>query len=326
MINPESTGLPLGREEVDTYRLVATGRDSTGRDLTRLRALGLIGTDPRDPDRPVALDPVTASQNLLADGVDQLQKILDQVARIPTMGALSPIFNPLRTWVDGSELVASRALMNDRIDQVMNKTNTEVCTAQPTPPAHRDPELIEMGRQRVRDSIERGARVLTIYPPSALDHPSSRAYVDGLTESRAEIRVTRVEFPRIILVDRTHLFVDNALEEPDDSVPGSFSGVHITDRLMVAWVRYLYDLYWESATPWAEAQQSPTGTRTTPTQRSILRVLVDEGLTQQRVAPRLKISHRRVETALQALREELGLRTLYQVMAWWGGSDERHLP
>ncbi|WP_223776959.1 hypothetical protein [Streptomyces sp. 135] len=178
-----------------------------------------------------------------------------------------------------------------------------------------------LGVERARAVSGRGVQVRSLYAASALGHPGTREYVAEILESGGEVRVGSHLPPRMALIGRRHLFIDNHVL-PDSE---SDAGWHVFDVAAVAWSRRVFAEYWDFGTPWQQAFQAANGAITNERQRKILRQL-DAGYHQQQVGAQVGLSERAVSKELAELRSVLRLRSTYQLMSWWGRSPERDLP
>lgn len=135
-----------------------------------------------------------------------------------------------------------------------------------------------------------------------------------MIDDGAEVRASNTPGPRLVIVDRQHLFIDNHVI---DGAEGN-SGWHVFDRAVVTWARSLFDLFWNMAVRWQDigVNASPLSER----QWRILREL-SAGYTQEQVGPRIKLSRRAVDKEIAAAREALSFRTTFQLMAWYGQSQ-----
>lgn len=320
----EQTGPSLlAQDDLETYRAVAAGAPpAVNASVEALVDLQLVEGDPYRPGHYIARDPRAAAQDLMSDALAALHRTVDRISQIPTVEALAADYDPHR-WYGGpgSEYLGTPALMNARILPLTDGAALEVYSAQPGEPADRDPEILRVGAERTAAACRRGARVRSLYNSHAWDHEQTRAHIDSLIEAGAEIRVLGATFPRMVLLDRTHLFIDNLVVEG----AGAHSGWHVSDRAAVTWAHLVFDLIWDRSMPWQSLSGATGAAVTTARQRAILQQL-ETGHSQQQAATRLGLAERTVTKELALLRERLAMRTLYQVMAWWGQSPERDLP
>jgi DNA-binding CsgD family transcriptional regulator len=304
--------LPLSASDLETYRSVAAGAPpAADQDMGRLLGLGLITADPYQPDRYIAHDPRAVAQRVLSDTQSTIARALQCMADLPAVEGLASAFDPQR-WYGGpaSEWLQSRDEMNARIGEAVRDASSEMLTAQPGAPVDRDPAVQRLGMDRVLDLVGRGVAVRSLYTAAVREHAQTRAHLAAITEAGAEVATLSEQFPRMILIDRTHLFIDNHVMAGERD-----SGWHVFDRAGVAWAHVIHQQLWARADQWRDGRTS--GGVLTERQRMILRLL-DEGEPQQRVGPRLALSERTVTKELAAARSAVGAKTVYQLMAWWG--------
>ncbi|WP_158853936.1 hypothetical protein [Streptomyces sp. NRRL F-5650] len=304
---------PLTQHDVEAYRRIAeTQQPPDGYDVARLIAMRLVDPDPYTPGRYIPHDPRAAAQSVTAAALHGLSTIVQRLNQVPVLERLAEDFDPHRLYGGpGSEFLASAPQMNARVGEVCAAAATEICSVQPGEPADRDPAILRLGVERTRSALLRGVQVRSLYHRSAHEHGQTRDYVAAMMKDGAEVRASSAPGPRVILVDRQHLFIDNHV------IPGAEgnSGWHVFDRASVAWTRSLFDLFWHRATRWQDigVNASPLSER----QWRILRELA-AGYSQQQVGPRIGLSRRAVDKEIASARQALSLRTTFQLMAWYG--------
>ncbi|MEU8704224.1 LuxR C-terminal-related transcriptional regulator [Streptomyces sp. NPDC048565] len=307
--------------EIAAYQSIAAGEHPESSLATdRLAALGLVERRPHD-GAWVAHDPRAAAQSLMGDALAEFRELVARMHEIPTLAALAVDYDPHRMYGGpASEFLATRDSMNGRIGDVSAAASTSVLTAQPGAPADRDPRVVALGAQRIIETLSAGAEVRSLYTSAAVSHSQTAAYVGEIISAGAEVRTLSGRFPRMMIVDSRHLFVENHIITGADND----AGWHVTDRGCVAWAETVFGTLWDRATRWS-GPGLDANVVTTGRQRQIL-VELEAGYTKQQAAKRLEISERTVTGELSALRRALTMRTLYQVMAWWATSLDRDLP
>ncbi|MFS0696360.1 hypothetical protein [Streptomyces nitrosporeus] len=284
--------------------------------MQRLAALGLVTQDPRQPDSYVAQDPRAVARHVMADAQAAIKQAVQRMEELPAIEGLAPAFDPNR-WYGGprSEWLTTRDQMNSRIGQVVREASSEMLTAQPGAPVERDPEVLRRGIDRVLSLVSRGVAVRSVYTAAVHDHEVMREHLRTVTEAGGAVATLRESFPRMIIIDSAHLFIDNCV------MPGAArdSGWHVYDRATVAWARALFEQIWARATRWQDIQRP--GSVLTERQKMILRVL-EEGEPQQKVGPRLGLAERTITKEIAAARAAVGARTVFQLMAWWGRQEK----
>ncbi|MGW2837287.1 LuxR C-terminal-related transcriptional regulator [Streptomyces sp. NPDC001493] len=307
----------LSTFEAATYQAVAAGDSVEPGPVTdRLAELGLIERQPHGTW--VAHDPRAVAHDLLGGALDDLRALVDRIHNVPALESLTDAYDPHRMYGGpASEFLPSRDGMNARIGDVSASAAESVLTAQPGAPADRDPAVVAMGARRVVGALEAGVSVRSLYASAAVSHNQTASYVSEIIDAGAEVRTLSGVFPRLMIVDGRHLFVDNHVV----SGAGPDAGWHVSDRASVAWAERVFEALWDRGVRWGDAKPR-AGSVTTDRQRQILGEL-EAGWNKQQAAKRLGISERTVTGELSQLREKLGMRTLYQVMAWWASSRDR---
>lgn len=310
----------LRSTEIAAYQSIAAGEHpESSRATDRLAALGLVERRPHDGSW-VAYDPRAVAQSLMGDALAEFRELVTRIHEIPTLAALAVDYDPHRMYGGpASEFLPTRDAMNGCIGDASTAASMSVFTAQPVAPADRDPRVVALGAHRVVETLNAGADVRSLYTTAALSHGQTAAYVEQIIAAGAKVRTLSGRFPRMMIVDSRHLFIENHIITGADND----AGWHVTDRGCVAWAETVFQALWDRAARWSGAGLD-TEAVTTNRQRQIL-VELETGYTKQQAARRLEISERTVTGELSALRKALGMRTLYQVMAWWATSLDRDL-
>lgn len=313
-------GKTLSAAEVSTYQAIAAGNHvEPCSAVDRLASFGLV--EKRSHDGAwIAHDPRAVAHGLMGDALTELRDLVTRIHEIPTLEALAVDYDPHRMYGGpASEYLPTRAAMNGRIGDVSTTASTSVLTAQPGAPADRDPHVVALGAQRVVQTLDAGAEVRSLYTSAAVSHTQTASFVRQVISAGAQVRTLSGTFPRMMIVDGRHLFVENHIIAGADTD----AGWHVTDRGCVTWAESVFDALWDRAARWTVT--AADAAVTTGRQRQILMEL-EAGYTKGQAARRLEVSERTVTGELTALRAALGMRTLYQVMAWWATSRDRDLP
>ncbi|MGW3492022.1 LuxR C-terminal-related transcriptional regulator [Streptomyces sp. NPDC001054] len=303
-----------------TYRRVAEGEKAAPPDVRALQIAGLVEPAPlgvtlRDP-RAVGHSRMAAAMEAIAEAAKMLRTATEVVEEMPALEALHHHYDKGRFFGgQASEFLGTRAEMNDRLLAVSELADQSFWAAQPGAPVERDPEIVALGTARSVRALGRGIQVRTLYNRLVREHAQAREAAEAVVDAGGEARTLPPYFPRMVIIDAKHLFVDNLVGPGDRD-----SGWHITDPAAVAWARNVFQHAWDRATPWAKLVASAAG-RITERQRQILDLLA-AGQTQCQITARLGLSERTVTKELAAVREGVGMATTFQVMAWWGAQRE----
>lgn len=138
---------PLTQHDIQAYRLIAeTQQPPANYDVTRLVAIRLVDPDPYAPGRYIPHDPRAAAQSVTAAALRGLSDIVQRLNQVPALERLADDFDPHRLYGGpGSEFLASALQMNARVGEVCAAAATELCSAQPSEPADRDPAILRLG-------------------------------------------------------------------------------------------------------------------------------------------------------------------------------------
>ncbi|MFF5703371.1 LuxR C-terminal-related transcriptional regulator [Streptomyces sp. NPDC012794] len=303
--------LPLTSSDIDDYKTVAAGEALEAPE--RLLRLGLVVQSPYADGRPVALDPRDVQQKLLEARYKELATLAEQLRLLPQLETLRTAYEPEpRRGEPSSELLQTMTQMDTRIGEASSRATVECLSAQPIPRAKRDPKSLQTGLERSLALLRRGVTVRLLYGPAALNDPATREYVEEFIGEGGGVRIHRRPFIRTLIVDGSDLFIDDYRK----STPPPAAGCHITDRAVVAWARQVYTYLWESSYTWKESLAWDTEALS----ERQLKILGDmaAGYDQEVIAHRIGISPRQVTADLKEARTRLGMRSTYQLMAWYG--------
>ncbi|WP_331752119.1 helix-turn-helix transcriptional regulator [Streptomyces sp. NBC_00829] len=291
----------------------AVNEDDPG--LQELLDLHAIVPNTHRPGHFVPIDPQQTAHDLLWQGYDQVARMMARLASVHKLTELLSVEYERGKWRSGggSEYIDDPACVNVRIDKASASATDELLTAQPRRRSH---ELLQQSVERDSALLGRGCSMRTLYPYSARARMAESRWMERMSQIGTEVRTLHIPFPRLIIIDRRHAFIENTIV--DEAPP--HSGWYVTDRAVVEWIATVYDLYWDRADPWS-ASLILDSQVTNPTQRAILRELV-AGRDQKQIAPRLSISEKTIQNQLADLRKRLGLETTMQLMYWWATSSE----
>ncbi|MYV56490.1 hypothetical protein [Streptomyces sp. SID3212] len=316
MSDIDSGHASLSLTDVDTYKMIAAGTAVGGRDVSALLAIGLIQSH---GGQYYALDPRGATNELLATVQTDLASTISNLSLVPVLEGLKGTFDLDRFFGGAAgEFLPSREQMNARIGEVTGAATVELYAAQPEHPADRTPEMQAMGTARTVAALTRGVHVRTIYPAAGRDHAQTQQYVAEVMVLGAEVRTSSAPFPRMIVIDSDHLFIENHAVQRADR----HAGWHVTDPGTVMWARSLFEMMWEQAAVWG-APSKPTSAAITSRQHAILRGLAAGG-SQDQVGAQLGLASRTINKELAELRVTLGMKTISQLMWWYGRSTANH--
>jgi DNA-binding CsgD family transcriptional regulator len=316
----------LSADAVRAFGLIAGGEpvpEECADSLTELAALGFVKIDSGGEGRPVALNPEDIAQR-------SLEALLTEAAdRVAKMRGLRKMSEQLSAQFEraqslaggGSEYIDDAAVVNTRLDDLLNSARTEILAAQPGGP--RTKEQLERSVDRDRAALERGVSMCTLYRDSVRQSSAMASHIGMMSGHGAEYRTLVVPYERAIIIDRRHAFVS------DYVVDGSpaHAAWHVTDPAAVGFIAAAFMNAWQLAQPWKGEPRTATGgweitvggdrqtvdtvsgpaadVRTTPLERAILRDMVD-GIQQRTTAARLGISPRTLTKHVEVLKGKFG--------------------
>ncbi|MYZ37355.1 MULTISPECIES: LuxR C-terminal-related transcriptional regulator [unclassified Streptomyces] len=311
--------LTLTDEDLECYGKVGRQEEVAADDpsLQRLIALGVVIPNAWLPGRHVLADLRSAEIQLRKTAEGSAVAALARMGRIPALIHRLEREQPRHNPETRIEFLPGVDIPNDAISRATNGARHEQLSAQPS---LRRPEVLDRAFKRDSKTLQRGVRMRILYPVSSRSNTHLHEYVGKVTALGAEVRTTEETFSRIVIIDQEHVFFEEGGVPRDPSL-GAW---HVRHPGVIGYLIEQYRLLWERAHPWYGTELSSETAISTPFQRSILWELVN-GLDQQQIAKRLLVSSKTVNTALNDLRKKLGLKTPYQVVAWWMASEERRL-
>ncbi|MBO1330679.1 hypothetical protein [Streptomyces sp. VRA16 Mangrove soil] len=292
--------------------------------LAELRAWRMVGeTGPGGQVTP--LPPTEAAWNVGRDALAHLQQQIVQLAQLPgVLEQLNVQFAQSRQRAGaGSEFLADRAEVNERIGVILAGAQEELLGAHPHQPRTR--EQMRVGIPRDATAIERGVRYRTLYQDIVRDDAVSCEWASVMSERGAQYRTLADPFERVVIVDRKVAVISDYVI-PD--APEHAAWI-ITDRAMVGFAVHAFEQEWRRAKPWhGERRSARAGSGIlTDVQRAILRCF-SEGATQEGVARGLGMSTRSLQRQLDQVRALWALpnASVAQLTFHWALSPERDVP
>lgn len=325
----------LSGNAVAAFGLISSGRDVPEHlqdAVTELVRLGFVVRDTDSKNRPVALDPRLVAQRHIQKMLEENETRIQQMRSLPTLADRMAEEYQRNLWRSsgGSEYIEDKAIVNARLDDVVNSAQSEILSAQPGGP--RDRAQLERSLERDTAALERGVAKRTLYKAVARDNTCTAEYVRAMTGREAgrrpEYRTLPAPFERCIVVDRRVAFISNYYLEgaPDHSA------WLVTDKAMVAYIAAEFDARWRSADPWhgelrgrgqvVDTVSSAGGERASRRQREIMRDLVG-GLDQRAIAARLGVSVRTVADEITELKNLFDAKSQAELGYKWASSADR---
>jgi hypothetical protein len=306
---------------VETYkRLLNADRLPPGTvGLDQLRELTLAVAHIDDQDRYTSAEPRHAATMLIDRIQLHMQALSDYTRSLPEF--LRQIHVNYEAYQSASAsaitYLMGRDEINSRIAEQHSMASFEVLSAQPGPRSAAD-----LARSQHRDlaALRRGLKMRTVYHGSVRRAAAVGTWARAIANEGGEVRTLDRPFLRAIVFDRRVAFIPVYPE--DGSAPSPLEAVMVRHELMANYVAAVHDSIWERAQPWMGGQAAEERqVVTTDVQREILRDLA-QGRDQSQAGARLGRSKRWVNDQMRALREELGMDSLNQVIYWWATSPD----
>lgn len=331
----------LSAETARVFGLIAAGLpvpDGSADCVAELTALGFVAIDPSG--RPVALNPRDVAERRLREEIAAASELMDRARTIPVlMEQLGPQFERAQLRAGGSsEYLADAAVVNTRLDDLLNSARTEILAAQPGGPRTR--EQLERSMARDRAALDRGVAMRTLYRDSVRQSTAMASHIAVMTGHGAEYRTLVAPYERAIVIDRRHAFVS------DYAVAGSpaHAAWHVTDPAAIGFIVGAFMNAWQLGQQWQgeprtelDVREAAAGqawcvdtvsgpgavVQTTPLERAILRDMVD-GIQQRTTAARLGIGQRTLTKHIEGLKQKFNARSPAQLGCKFAQSPDFH--
>jgi DNA-binding CsgD family transcriptional regulator len=316
----------LSSDAVRAFGLIAGGEpvpEECAGSLAELAAWGFVKIDSEGGGRPVALNPEDIAQRSLEA---MLAEAADRVAKMRGLRKmseqLSAQFERAQSLAGGgSEYIDDAAVVNGRLDDLLNSASTEILAAQPGGP--RTKEQLERSVDRDRAALDRGVSMFTLYRDSVRQSSAMASHIGMMSGHGAEYRTLVAPYERAIVIDRRYAFVSDYVVEGSPA----HAAWLVTDPAAIGFIVGAFMNAWQLAQSWkgeprtaadgweatvgGDRQTVDTvsgpdaGVRTTPLERAILRDMVD-GIQQRTTATRLGISPRTLTKHVEVLKGKFG--------------------
>jgi DNA-binding CsgD family transcriptional regulator len=295
----------LSLQVLDTYQRAISGQElGVGAEgLRDLLRMGLLVPHPVIPDRYSPTEPGRAERQFLTAAYAQLAAVSGFLSNAPAfLDQLQDAYRGIRplTIAGASEHLVGADIIDSRIAEEHRAARWEVLAAQPGPP--RPATVLDRSLDRDTAALDRGVAMRGLY------HAAVRTALH--TSERAQLTAAKHT-----------AFIPNHTSGDEPSPPEAYL---VRDPFVVAWIAQVFEHYWERADQWLGGKGYDGDIKTIPIQRSILRDLCN-GLSQTQAGTRHGITQRTVNKHLAALRDDLGMTTLTEVIFWWATSPDRHL-
>lgn len=274
--------------------------------LARLAELDLIRTAPDDSGRIVLLNPDVT----LAPVLQRLEAELDeQRARLSRDRAALLEFSAgyaARNWSrsdDGIECLTGVDAVRMRLTELSQQAKSEVKSFMPG--GALSAAALASSRPLDEQSIRRGVRMYTVYLDSVRNDIATTEYAEWFNSIGGETRTAPSLPMRMIICDRSTAVIPVNAEV---SREGAFV-IHY--KSMVRALEELFDVVWEQAIPLGVAPPPQSDEKPSPRELTLLKML-DQGMTDERMARKMGVSLRTVRRNMADLMQRLNAQSRFQ--------------
>lgn len=273
----------------------------TARDL--LTDLGLLRYDEAGR-RFVPVDPATISEGLLLPRIHRASEMLSEAARlnaaVTDLGQAYQASSRL-SLTSISEIHGIEAI-NAFIDTQLADCRSSFLCAQPY--GKRPAVSLEKAEQRDLQALARGVTMRTLYQHSARYNVGTRAYVEELSASGAEVRTLDEFFKRLLIFDRRVALIP--------ATENHVVAIAIRDKSVVAFLVDIFERAWERGQPFALTGEVAARAVAGDVRAMAVRMLV-EGHSDSVSAKRMGVSTRTFAAYIAALKQEYNVQTRFQL-------------
>jgi biotin operon repressor len=195
--------------------------------------------------------------------------------------------------------------INAAIRALLKDVTYEILTAQPG--GARPGAVLDDAFEAVRERLEAGAAMRTIYQHTARFDEPTKSYARTVIGYGVEIRTLDEFFDRMVIVDRTTAVIPANDERT--------RAAEITEPAVVRFLVGMFERAWSRATPFpfVPTRSAEAAAKVVPEiHRSIQRLLV-EGHSDQAIARRLGISERSLQAHIRRIKQSLGASNRLQL-------------
>jgi DNA-binding CsgD family transcriptional regulator len=314
----------LSLQVLSTYQRAISGQEleADAEGLVDLIRLGLLVPHPVFTGHYSPTEPGRAERQFLTAAYAQLAAVSGFLSNAPAfLDQLQDAYRGIRplSSAGASEHLVGADIIDSRIAEEHRAARWEVLAAQPGPP--RPATVLDRSLDRDTAALDRGVTMRGLYHAAVRSAQLTSERAQLTAAKGGEIRTLEMPFPKCIIFDRHTAFIPNHTSGEEPLTPEAYL---VRDPFTVAWIAEVFEHYWERADQWLGGKGCDGDIKTIPIQRSILRDLCN-GLSQTQAGTRHGITQRTVNKHLAALRDDLGMTTLTEVIFWWATSPDRRL-
>ncbi|MEV2252066.1 helix-turn-helix transcriptional regulator [Streptomyces sp. NPDC050147] len=253
-----------------------------------------------DPDDANWLRPVPPSA-ILAQRLHPIEREIRDRRKLTI--ELTDVFEPFMN-ISSQPSVATHAItvleglasINATLDAATAACKDEILTIQPG--GVRGGDMLSQSLARVREPLDRGVRMRTLYQHTVRHGPGVFAYLEQLDPRQIQVRTLEQLIDRMIIFDRSTAVIP---ARRDRQV-----ALELRHPGLVEYLVSVFDQFWQQATPLREeTPYSPAHNGITGVQRTIAKLLID-GHVDEAIARRLGMNVRTCRAHIAKIAAALG--------------------
>ncbi|MFC5894600.1 helix-turn-helix transcriptional regulator [Streptomyces ramulosus] len=250
------------RTEFDETSLIS--REEAESAVDRLCVLGILST--AGGGRYFALEPEAAVDRLADIRLQELHQELHGITQSRRLvGELRAEQGPAGLAAQGVERLRDVSDIRNRIDSLAFFVRREILSVEPYTAL--SAENIAHAHPLDLRALRRGVRIRNVVRREALHHPPTLAYLKGLAEQGAQIRVTDRRETRILLYDGNIALI------PADIADASGGALLVQERGLLALVQGHFEKIWDGAEPLTDPDRPAPGVCPTDGEKRVLQLM-----------------------------------------------------
>ena len=198
----------------------------------------------------------------------------------------------------GFQYVKGFSEITAAIQLSLDGAKSEILTAQPDGP--RSSQILTKALEAVRERLEAGVGMRTLYQHSTRFDEPTKEYVRAATGYGAQIRTLAEFFDRLIIIDQRVAFVPASSDRS--------AALIVSEPAMVKFLADFFERAWDRAEPYPflPVRATEAATEIVPAMRDAICKLLVEGRSDREIARRLGFSLRSLQSHVARLKEQYG--------------------
>ncbi|MEU5022153.1 LuxR C-terminal-related transcriptional regulator [Streptomyces angustmyceticus] len=239
--------------------------------------------------------------------IDISTRLKEEAERVQKIAATLPAESSTRSNAHSERLIYVEDVreISRSIQASVRSVSGEVLTAQPDGPRPRD--VLNESMDVMREHLERGVSMRTLYHHSARFDAATKDYVRIVIGYGAQVRTLPEFFERIIIVDRATAFIPANAERT--------AAVKVEEPAVVSFLVDVFERAWSLAKPYpfSPSFAAQAASEVIPSIRETIKSLLVDGRTDKEISRRLAISQRALQSHISQMKKDFGAENRFQL-------------